>query len=285
MRDCNKSGSNVIWLASYPKSGNTWFRILLGNLKSGRDEPVDIKSRIGSGGAMISRFRFDDITMIESGLLTGDEVDSLRPAVCESLAAEAAPNSWMKAHDAWRRTRTGEPLFGRNSGRAAIYVVRDPRDVAVSLAHIKNLTMDSAVEFMNSTKAMLSSPVGRQLAWLPEQLGNWSSHVTSWLDQRDVPVHVVPYEALKRDTVRVLENALRFAGEPIIREAVERAVRYSEFGELRRQENTVCFRDPGSATFFRRGDVGSWRDELTPAQAARIVDAHGAVMQRLGYLP
>jgi aryl sulfotransferase len=284
MRPCSVTRSNVIWLASYPKSGNTWFRILLANLKSGRDQPVDIRSRIGTGGDMVSRRRFDDITMIESGLLTGDEVDSLRPAVCESLAAEAAPNSWIKVHDAWRRTPAGEVLFGRNAGRAAIYVVRDPRDVAVSLAHIKNKTMDSAVEFMNSTAAMLSSPVGRQLAWLPEKLGDWSGHVISWLDQRDVPVHVVPYEALKRDTVGVLENALRFAGEAVVRADVERAVRHSEFGALRRQESAAGFREPG-LPFFRRGEVGSWRDELTPAQAARIVDAHGAVMRRVGYLP
>src|SRR5437899_7622011 len=118
--------SMAVFLASYPKSGNTWFRLLLANLKSGNSEPVRINSRFDLADTFVSREKFDDITMIESGLLTGDEVDGFRSAVLPALAAEAPPFTWFKTHDAWRFTPSGMARFA-GAGRAAVYVVRDPR--------------------------------------------------------------------------------------------------------------------------------------------------------------
>jgi aryl sulfotransferase len=274
------------WLASYPKSGNTWFLILLANLRSGSDQPVDINGRI-LGSGILSRGGFDNMTMLESGLLTSGEVDSLRPAVCQALALKEAPNSWIKVHDAWRRNPAGEPLFGRSVGRAAIYVVRDPRDVAVSLAHYNGSTIDRAIEFMNTPNAEVAISDDRQERDLIMRLGDWSGHVLSWLDQGELPVQVVTYEALKLDTVSVFGTAMRFAGEEATPAHIERAVRHSAFRELSKQERTSGFRDrPSTAVpFFRRGEAGGWRDELTAGQAARIAEAHGQVMERLGYLP
>jgi aryl sulfotransferase len=278
--------SNIVWLASYPKSGNTWFRLLRANLESGRDAPADINASLDQGHSVLSRESFDHITMLESGMLTADEVDALRPAVCEALAVGVTIRTWVKAHDAWRLNARGEPLFGRDTARAAIYLVRDPRDVAVSLAHHLGATIDRTIALMNSPGAALCRSGNRQNQQLFQELGDWSRHVLSWLDQTDVPVHIVLYEALKRDTACAFEAALRFAGETPAREEVERAVRGADFGRLSAQEKAVGFRERTSpeSLFFRRGEVGGWRQELTDAQAARIVEAHEPVMRRLGYL-
>jgi hypothetical protein len=118
-------------------------------------------------------------------------------------------------------------------------------------------------------------------------VGDWSAHVSSWLDRSDVPIHVVSYEALKRNTARVFGRALRFVGEKFAADAVEKAVSFSDFRELSMQEKASAFRERPSTggPFFRRGEEGAWRDELTTPQAARIVDVHGPVMERMGYLP
>ena len=57
------------WLASYPKSGSTWFRMLVANLAAG-DEPADINAASGRGGIASARGEFQFHTFIDSGLLT-----------------------------------------------------------------------------------------------------------------------------------------------------------------------------------------------------------------------
>jgi aryl sulfotransferase len=280
------STSNLIWLASYPKSGNTWFRILLANLREGRNRPVDINESLSRQISLLSRESFDDMTMFASGLLERWEIEQLRPAVCTALASECHARIWEKVHYAWTRTQSGEPALGRNSARAAVYLVRDPRDVAVSYAHHLNQSVDATIDLLNSGDAVVCPSGKRQHPGLQGMLNNWSRHVISWLDQKDVPVHAVRYEDLLTDTAAAFAGALRFAGEEVDPHAVERAVSFSTFSELRRQEQEAGFRErsPAASFFFRRGQMGSWREELSDLQAGRIVSQHGETMARLGYL-
>jgi aryl sulfotransferase len=278
--------SNLIWLASYPKSGNTWFRILLANLRAGQSQPVDINGSLPRQISVLSRKSFDEMTMFASGLLEGREIDQLRPAVCAAVASECQASTWEKVHYAWSRTPSGEPVFGRNSARAAVYLVRDPRDVAVSYAHHLNQSIDATIDLLNSGDAVVCPSGTRQHPGIQGRLDNWSRHVISWLDQKDVPVQAVRYEDLLTDTAAAFAEALRFAGEEVDPHAVERAVSFSTFSELRRQEQSAgfCERSPAGSLFFRRGQSGSWREELSDAQAARIVREHGETMAWLGYL-
>ena len=69
----------TVWLASYPKSGNTWFRMLVANLR--QPAPVDINDLPETGGIASARVWFDHTMLFESGLLTHEETDALRPLV------------------------------------------------------------------------------------------------------------------------------------------------------------------------------------------------------------
>lgn len=281
------NAGGLVCLASYPKSGNTWFRVLRSNLISGRQTAVDVNALIDSAWTITNRETLDSWTLIESGMLTPAETDALRRSVCEAIAAQSAPHQlWVKVHEKWRCTADSEPLFGRKTVSAAIYLVRDPRDVAVSLAHHEGVRTDEAIEHLNSREYALCDATCRQLPQLRQELGDWSAHVTSWVDQKAVPVHVIRYEDLKINTVARFACALEFLGESFSMKEIERAVRLSDFAELQKQEQARGFREKHarSERFFRRGEVGAWRDELTPAQADRIVEAHAPVMRRLGYL-
>src|SRR6185503_16945022 len=72
--DGARSMTRTIWLSSYPKSGNTWFRMLVANLNA-IDTPVDINALPERGGIASARAPFDHLTLIDSGLLTHDEID------------------------------------------------------------------------------------------------------------------------------------------------------------------------------------------------------------------
>jgi len=290
--------TRTIWLASYPKSGNTWLRMLIANLSAKEDRPVDINALPRRGGMASARGPFDHLLLIDSGLLTHDEIDCLRPRVYEELARgayddeydipeAAVPVRFVKVHDAYSITPMGEPLLGGARGAdGAIVIVRDPRDVAPSLANHGNTSIDEAIAFMNDTDAGWCAKTKGQHRQLRQKLPGWSEHIVTWLDQTDIPVHLIRYEDLQADTAGTLRRALVFAGRSATEEEILRAVTFADFTQLRQQERDKGFNETPQGLgikFFRRGETGGWHDELTPQQVAKIESEHGRMMLRLGY--
>ena len=198
--------TRTIWLASYPKSGNTWFRILVANLSAKDGKPADINDLPERGGIASARAPFDYLSLVDSGLLTFDEIDGLRPRVYEELAGGAdddeydkpqavPPVRFVKVHDAYTLTAESEPLLaGRRGADGAIVIVRDPRDVAASLANHHGTSIDDAITFMNNPQAAYAAKPGRLHEQLRQKLPTWSGHIASWLDQSDIPVYLIRYE-------------------------------------------------------------------------------------------
>lgn len=285
----------MIWLASYPKSGSTWFRMLLANLAA-KDKPVDINDLPQHGRVAAHRAPFDYLTLIDSDLLTDDESDRLRPRVYAELASATLDESegmtalpsarFVKTHDAYRHTKNGEALLaGLRGAEAAIVIVRDPRDIASSLANHNRSAIDDAIALMSKPQTDGTRP-RRLREHLRQETRGWSGHAESWLEQTDIPVLVIRYEDMSANTIATLGCALDFAGVPATDEDIRRAVQFSAFNELRRQEqlNGFCEASRGAGgPFFRRGEAGAWRDELTAEQVTRIEAAHAPMMRRLGY--
>lgn len=288
--------TRTIWLASYPKSGSTWMRVLLANVLATGEQPVDI-NKLPNHGMASYRRDFDHIVLIDSGLLTHDEIDCLRPHVYAALArdrfegastvSDTPPVRFVKVHDAYTINSAGEPLLGGAQGAdGAIIIVRDPRDVAPSLSNYASISVDEAIDWMNDENTTWCKRTNRQYEQLRQKVWSWSGHVASWLDQKDIPVHLLRYEDLRRDAVGMLSQVLAFAGVPATDTKIRQAVTFSDFATLRRQEQEKGFSEAplGQGTqFFRRGKSGSWRDELTREQVARIESRHGRMMQRLCY--
>ncbi len=292
--------SDKVWLASYPKSGNTWMRMMIGCLALKDGDRPDINQTPVRDGISSARFPFDNLTMIDSGLLTHDEIDALRPQVYAQMmrdgeddpeddAADLGPMRFAKVHDAYTRNAAGEPLLaGARGAKCAIVIVRDPRDVVPSLANHNRTPIDAAIDFLNDPGSAYCDRNDRQYIQLRQILRDWSGHVASWLDQRDLPVHLVKYDDLKRDAAGALLAALRFAGHPIAPDAAARAAALADFQTLQAQERETGFaewRNPEAREklFFRRGESDAWRDELTAEQVRRIEAAHAPMMRRLGY--
>lgn len=290
--------NDLVWLASYPKSGNTWFRLLVETSLAPPGAALDINDLQVRGGIASARRPIDELSLLDSRLLTHREADWLRPGVHEALARGEFPEigvQWalpamsprlMKVHDAYTAGPDGAPLFA--AARGAIAIVRDPRSVASSLASYFNHSIDHAIADMASEDFELSARINGESTQVRQRLLSWSAHVRSWLDQTDVPVHLVRYEDLKADPATTFQAAMRFAGHEIERGAVEQAVGATDFARLQAQERERGFRESQPSRkhdkpFFRRGRADGWRDELTRDQIARLEADHGEVMQRLGY--
>ena len=289
--------TRTIWLASYPKSGNTWMRALLGNILTEDGGPDGISSLVYGNAS--DRTRFDFVMLIDSGMLTHDEIDCLRPRAYKAIAdgdyddcfvtsKATKPVRFIKAHDAYRMNPAGEPLFGGSQGAyGAIVIVRDPRDVAASLAHHLDVSIDDAIASMsdNGTALTFAAKTNRLDVQFRQRLRGWSEHVAGWLDQTDIPVCLIRYEDLRANTAAVLGRVLAFAGLSATRQKMDHVVASCDFMRLREQELQNGFSEtprPG-VKFFRRGEAGGWLDELSREQVLRIETDHRPMMLRLGY--
>ena len=293
-----------VWLASYPKSGSTWFRALLTSYLNGGAPPA-INNLVGRS-LVVDRESFNQHLGVDSSELPEEELLRLRPAFHRLLAAAAGADPrpvFQKVHEAFLRLppgrieqqRSGDWLYAGEVTAAAICLVRNPLDVAVSYADHRNITLAEAIAWMDNPTATEGHLVRGLNTVLPELLGRWSDHVLGWLDQREFPMRVVRYEDLAADPVPALDAALAFlerhcpalADRPARPEAIAKAVANAAFDRLRAQEAKEGFRErqpTARSSFFRAGVAGGWRDALTARQVAEVVAAHGPAMGRLGYL-
>lgn len=278
--------TEIVWLASYPKSGNTWTRVFLTNYLRDDADESDINDLEG-GPIASSRQIFDLAVGIEASCLLPEEVENLRPAAYRVLARDNNRLLFIKTHDAWTHTPGGEPLFPADVTRGVIYIVRNPLDVAVSAAHHFGQSLAESLATLSDDAHILSRPTHGLADQLPQQVGSWSGHAQSWLDESGLPVYLMRYEDMLADPHRAFGSLVRFAGLDYNAQRVGEAVAASSFETLQQQEEATGFRERGmraSAPFFRSGRAGGWREVLSQSQVDALLAVHGPMMTRFGYL-
>lgn len=276
-----RPGKSIVWLASYPKSGNTWLRIFLANYLLDRKEPMPINQvhRIGMGDAIANAYR-----MVAQGPVNVSDLRTslaLRPKVLKGIVANGAQINFVKTHNA--RTRAfGVELIPTHLTRSAIYIVRNPLDMVLSYSKHYGQPLDAAAAAIGRSDMTIAPDSGT----VAQYLGSWSEHVLSWVRCRDFPVLALRYEDMVSDPEAAFAKALGHIGVPVEPERLARAIRFSSFEELRRQEEKGGFieRSAHSERFFDSGRAGRWRAELPPEAAERIRRDHARVMREFDYL-
>ena len=272
--------NGLTWLASYPKSGNTWLRIFLANLRSESEAPVDINYL--STAQFSSRELWDRAIGWNSSELSPAEIDALRLPVQETLA-RTAPEIPIKTHEVFADPRDGRPRFSRQATRCVLYLVRNPLDIAISLSHHRGENVEAAIAFMNNPRAALNFPANG--AHLTQPLCDWSTHVGSWVDASGLNPCVLRFEDMLGKPEETFGRAARAVGIQSDPGRIARSVAHSNFQQLQQQEMQRGFAERVSGRmFFREGRAGAGRAILTARQIAAIVERHAEMMKRFGYL-
>ena len=258
-------------------------RALLSNYLSEGCEPVSINKLVRK--SITGRHDFDEMLGLSSAMMTDEEILQHRPRLQELLAKEIDSAAFVKTHEPFAFLPDGTPLFSPYVFSRAVYIVRNPLDIAVSYAHHLQYEIDQTIKVMNNYKAMLSDQRVRIFAELPQWVSDWSHNVSSWLNQVILPVKVVKYEDLHTNTDTVLKEVVDFCGFPQDSTQRARAVEHSCFGLLQEQEIHAGFNEkqPTAPNFFRKGQVGNWKSELSFRQVQCIMEQHYPVMDRLTY--
>jgi len=272
----------IIWLASYPKSGNTWLRAFLHNLLRNPKEPYDINqlTHFTQSDSQMSWYNALDPRPGEQ--ITKEEIAALRPRVHEAMTRSFPDSIFVKTHNALVEDR-GTPMITMACTAGAIYVIRNPLDVVVSHADHYGITIDESIGALN-TSGLRSE---NDSIHCYEVHGSWSEHVESWTGRPSPGLHVVRYEDMLDQPIKTFSGVVRFLGLNVPRDRLERAIKLSSFRVLQEQEKRHGFkeRSAGAQKFFRAGKAGQWRRMLTPAQVEALTSPHREQMARFGYWP
>lgn len=275
---------NIIWLASYPKSGNTWIRIFLANYLSNSNQPIDVNN-IDVSTISSARADFDTFSGVLSSDLTADEIDLFRPDIYKNIAESEDNVVFIKTHDANHTNTNNIPLFPEEVTLGVVHIIRNPLSVVPSYAHHFSFSIDEAIDALNNDENKLSFSIKKLTKQLRQQLFSWNQHFESW-QQTKSPYLLIRYEDLKVNPYETFKQLLLFIYKEVDEERLKKAIVFSDFKQLKSQEQKASFKEKPikSESFFRKGNLDSWKEELTEKQAQQIIKNHKKIMCDLNYL-
>jgi hypothetical protein len=281
----------IIWIASYPRSGNTWTRAFLSSLiKVMRDpgaEDIDINqieegSVIENAAALFPRFLGKPVPLASPA-----EIAAARPHVQAALVQSAGRPIYVKTHNA-NALDHGVPMVNMGVSLGAIYIVRNPLDVAISYARFADVPIDRIIDRMATSGWGIAKSAEKGIERVRVVFGSWSENVRSWTDTPHPAVLVVRYEDMLAKPYRSFALIAKHLRTKPTGEQLRRAIAMSSFDRLRAQEDSQGFGEKSEKSpdaFFREGRADQWREKLNQEQIARIVEANRPLMKRFGYLP
>lgn len=272
----------IIWIASYPKSGNTWMRAFLANLLSDSKEPVPFEEISGLCPGEALKVYYHKFYGPDFPVDNNLEVCRTRTDLQQRLAASSQLPIFLKTHS-YLGQANGFDMINTQITLGSIYMVRNPLDVAISAAPHFNVSIDQSIKLM-ATAHMASQSQGKLVF---EKTTDWSTHVRSWTPEGHPNFLVLRYEDMLEDPLSTFGKAVKFLNIKKPQKDVRRAIKNSSFKTLQTMEKAKDFGEkPDHAkSFFRKGSSGQWQDVLTKDQVASIIDTHREQMERFGYIP
>ena len=274
--------AGIIWLASYPKSGNTWMRVFLYNLLHGADQENVINKihTFNRGDSQVHLYNeVSDGDVSEYSL---EQLAALRPKMHHMLTRTSNDSVFVKTHCSLTKL-AGEDQITMSATSGAICIVRNPLDVCISMAPHYGVSIDEAIEMMSDDDFMSGGGGGD----VPYLVSSWSRNVESWTGQAEnKKIHIVRYEDMANKPKKAFGAVAEFLGLKPPANVLKQAIKKSSFSNLQKQEQKFGFpeRREHSSSFFRVGKANQWKKVLTQAQIDRVIEINQETMKRFNYL-
>lgn len=268
----------INWIASYPKSGNTWVRCLVYAYTFGHLDINAIGQIIGSDLNLGAWYATAPLPW--SDLNVQERLMCRYTALMIIMSTCGQPKCMLKTH-CGNFNIDEVAMIPSAFSKSSVYLVRDPRDVAISYSHHIGKNIDETIDYMNMPNMCLD----HKDSGVIQAVGSWSNNVQSWLEETKFEKIVVKYEDLKMDTATEFKKILEvlFPDVEIDYERVQNAVSLCEFDKLKTQEKEKGFIESTDHGEFFHAGKSRWRNILTSEQIQKIQNNHGEAMELVGY--
>ena len=271
----------ILWLSSYPKSGNTWARIFLTNyIFEETEDPFKNLDKISSYPRK-EHFNFLEKKDFES--LKDREQNFKHYIISQEKINLNGDLNLLKSHS-YCGALNGNSFSNSENTAGFIYFVRDPRSVAISLSHHMNQSLEKTVDMMLNKDQFMQPDDSDGLL---EFFSSWKINYLSWKNSK-YPKLIVKYEELSKNPFDNFKKILNFISQfkkiDIDDEKIHKIIKKCKFENLQNQEKKKGFKErKGKDLFFRKGIINEWKNELPSSLSELLKKNFNLEMQELGY--
>ena len=281
----------IFWIASYPKSGNTWLRALLSSYFYS-EEGIFNQDLLKNIDQFPEKRHFSDFNY-DPKIVTDTSKFWIKAQEKINLNNEL---NFLKTHNILGSINNSNFTNKKNT-IGAIYIVRDPRNVLTSLQNHYELSKDEALKFMLSEKKYIYDYHTKNDFSDFQFISSWEKNYKSWINQKILPVKLIRYEDLNVNTLDVLKEIIEFIQNTIQEKKgfnflkAQNAVKSTNFENMKNMEKKSGFlesisskNDTKKIPFFHLGPKNDWKSIFDKSYQNKLNSIFENNLKELNYL-
>ena len=282
----------IVWVAAYPKSGNTFLRILLSDYLYGDLNEENVFKGLNKIGKFPTLFKYNELVN-EKIIENKSELKNINYLYKYSLYLQKKlffkELHFLKTHSS--NFNINKNVFTNHEiTSCAIYLVRDPRNVLLSYSDYQNTSLENTLNQMEREVVQYQK---HENDWYPiTHLGSWKSNIVSWQKSQVLfPVKIIKYEDLILNTYDVFYEILRFLNKhtkiDIVHSKINLTIKRAEFNNLKKLEERGFFPEMDHTNnknlFFNQGKERDWKKNLNLTNFDTIQNIFEKEIKLFGY--